>query len=46
MPNLLEVESTGNEMTLNSIYKSAVLTAKRLIKLDGLDISDSIMTSI
>ncbi|EGR31545.1 hypothetical protein IMG5_107650 [Ichthyophthirius multifiliis] len=28
MPNLLQLQCTGNEITLNNIYKSAILTAK------------------
>lgn len=41
LPNLLELDAGGNELTINSLYRSSVLTAKRLKKLDGLEITDA-----
>lgn len=46
LPNLLELDATGNEININPIYRSSVLTAKRLKMLDGLEIDDSTMEQI
>lgn len=38
---MLELDATGNEITINPLYRSSVLTAKKLKMLDGLDIDDN-----
>lgn len=46
LPNMLELDSTGNELTINPLYRSSVLTAKKLRVLDGLEIDDNTMEQI
>ncbi|KAL4510036.1 hypothetical protein ABPG72_010229 [Tetrahymena utriculariae] len=46
LPNLLELDASGNEITINSLYRSSVLTAKKLKLLDGLEINDSTIEQI
>lgn len=41
LPNLLELDAVGNELTVHSFYRSSVVTARRLRVLDGLDVDDT-----
>lgn len=46
LPNLLEVDNCGNELVLNSLYKSAILSAKKLKILDGYEIDENTIKQI